>query len=284
MKRRSFFSIGYIALCIVMVQLVFVISAYSESYDSELIKLKTRSGVTQKFILMKPANPIASVVLIPGGVGNIKLGNSGGKPTIKYKKNFLIRTREEFTKQGLMVALIDAPSDKSSKGMYLSWRIGEKHVQDIMAVVSYLKQQANVPIWLVGTSNGTFSAINVAINSQDSVTGIVLTSSITTLEPFKNKVKVAYKTNPNGILDMDLGKITIPVLIVSHKDDECPASPASHSPNLKSKFVNSPKVDYISFSGGSHPKSKPCKALSQHGFYGIENQVVTEISKFIKSN
>ena len=284
MKQSYILSIGCIVLCLVAICFTFTTPSFSGNTESrEVIKLETRSGVTQKFVLVKPSNPVAAVVLISGGKGNIGVGTSNGKPTIKYDRNFLVKSREKFAKNGLMVAVMDAPSDKRSKGMNLRWRIGQKHAQDIRAVVSNLKQQANLPVWLVGTSNGTFSTCNAAIDSQDSINGIVLTSSITTLEAFKKKLKI-YKTHPNGILDMDLGEIKVPALVVSHKDDQCPATPAANDLILKSKFANSSKVENLSFTGGKSPKSKPCKALSQHGFYGIEDQVVTAIADYIKAN
>ncbi len=37
------------------------------------------------------------------------------------------------------------------------------------------------------------------------------------------------------------------------------------------------------FSGGDEPGAKPCKALSAHGFLGIEKEVVAAIAAFVKS-
>jgi len=37
-----------------------------------------------------------------------------------------------------------------------------------------------------------------------------------------------------------------------------------------------------SFSGGSAPESKPCRAMSYHGFLGLEDEVVNYISNFIE--
>lgn len=37
----------------------------------ELVKVDSRSGVTQKFILIKPDDPVASVILFAGGGGGL---------------------------------------------------------------------------------------------------------------------------------------------------------------------------------------------------------------------
>jgi hypothetical protein len=259
------------------------LASANEIISREVITLQPRSGVTQKIILLKPSNPVASVVLLPGGVGQIVIGEINGKPTIKYKDNFLIRSMDNFVKNGFVVAVVDAPSDQQSKGMYISWRIGDKHVVDINTVSSYLKKSNNLKVWLVGTSNGTFSTCNAAINSEGSIDGIVLTSSITDLKPYKSKVKV-YKTHPHGIINMDLAKITVPAMIAYHVNDKCPGTPPENSETLKAKLTGSPKTLLAQFDGGLPPKSDKCKALSAHGFYGIEAEVVDNISEFIKSN
>ena len=55
------------------------------------------------------------------------------------------------------------------------------------------------------------------------------------------------------------------------------------APKIKEGLVNSKKVEIRYFTGGKTPLSDPCEALSEHGFYGIEEQVVSAIADFIKS-
>ena len=43
---------------------------------SALIEINTRTGVTQKFILIKPSNPKASVILFAGGHGILGLSSA----------------------------------------------------------------------------------------------------------------------------------------------------------------------------------------------------------------
>jgi hypothetical protein len=85
---------------VTLITLNFSIVSISQSakiQSKELIKLQTRSKVTQKFILIKPNNPTASVVLFEGGSGILKLGSAFGKPTINQKNTSgIISHRAEF--------------------------------------------------------------------------------------------------------------------------------------------------------------------------------------------
>ena len=72
------------------------------------------------------------------------------------------------------VAVIDAPSDHQD-GMNAIFRMSGGHAADIGTVAAWLKKEAGVPVWLVGTSMGTFSAAGGAIarttNDASSATG-----------------------------------------------------------------------------------------------------------------
>lgn len=71
---------------------------------ADLVQLNTRSGVEQNFILIKPARPVASVILFAGGKGALNLSSFLGSPTINWgENNFLVRTRDLFAKQGFLV-------------------------------------------------------------------------------------------------------------------------------------------------------------------------------------
>ena len=195
------------------------------------------------------------------------------------ENNFFSRTYDKFSDHGLMVALVDVPSDKKKGGMF---RISKNHAQDMFAVIKYMKKKADVPIWMVGTSMGSFSAANVAIKKQKKVSGLVLTSSVT--RPAEsNSSSMAKMANKyaDGVAGMKLKKFKKPVLIVSHKYDSCDVSPPEDAAKLKSKFSKSPRVKVVILEGGKGDESGPCQALSSHGFYGIEEEAVKQIADFI---
>jgi pimeloyl-ACP methyl ester carboxylesterase len=250
----------------------------SDAQNASLVSLQSPRGAKQAFILIKPAAPKAAVVLFAGGHGALRLKSASSMAW--GAQNFLVRTRDRFAAQGFMVAVVDAPSDhQGARGMNAVFRMSSAHAQDIGAIVDYLKKQASVPVWLVGTSMGTFSAAGGGIGLKN-IDGVVLTSTITRANPNWN----IRQSHPNGVASMRLSAITVPTLIMSHRHDGCDITPASDAPKLTKALTKSRKVDVVLLDGGNAPKSEPCQARAQHGFYGIEGQAVARIAQFIKAN
>ncbi len=139
----------------IMSFLVVILLCFSPiTYASTVITLDTRPGVTQKLILIKPNNPVASVILFAGGKGDLQLSGPPENPSIGWgKNNFLIRTREDFANHGLMVAVVDAPSDRKGKeGMLWGFRTSNEHLKDMEAVIAYLSmalEKIKVPTLIV---------------------------------------------------------------------------------------------------------------------------------------
>ncbi len=233
--------------------------------EATLITVDTPRGASQPFLFAAPDEPKAGVILFVGGTGS--LGDN--------ENNFLTKTFEDFVDKGLMVALVDVPSGKEK--ITPKFRISKKHAGDMMAVIKYMKKKANVPVWLVGTSTGTFSAASVAIKKQKKVAGLVLTSTITRAA---DKYKWSRKF-PKGVLGLNLQKLKRPVLIVAHKDDGCVVTPPADASKLEGKLSRSSRVEIAMLEGGDEPKSDPCQSMSQHGFYGIEGEAVDRIAAFI---
>jgi hypothetical protein len=244
--------------------------------DAKLISVKTPRGATQKFIFIKPEKPVAAVILFAGGKGALKLKSATEMGW--GKGNFLVRTREMFAAENLAVAVIDAPSDHQD-GMNAIFRMSGGHAADIGTVAAWLKKEAGVPVWLVGTSMGTFSAAGGAIGAKD-VGGLVLTSTITRSKPQWKIVN----SHRDGVASMAINKVSVPTLILSHKKDGCDITPAADAPKLKARLTAASKVEVIILEGGSPPQSEPCEAKSQHGFLGIEKEAVQTIARFVIAN
>ncbi len=267
-----------ITLLAVSVSFLALSAAPSLAQSTGLVSLRTPRGAKQAFILIKPQKPVAAVILFAGGHGALRLQRA--RSMAWGSQNFLVRVRDKFAAQGFMVAVVDAPSDRqSARGMNAIFRMSREHAQDIGTVVDYLKKEASVPVWLVGTSMGTFSAAGGGI-ALKSIQGIVLTSTITRAHPNWN----IRQSHPNGVASMRLSAITVPTLILSHRHDGCDITPAADAPKLTKALGKSSKVDVVLLDGGNAPKSEPCQALAQHGFYGIEDQAVARIVQFIKAN
>jgi pimeloyl-ACP methyl ester carboxylesterase len=242
--------------------------------DSTLVSMQTPRGAKQAFILIKPANPVAAVILFAGGHGALGLRSAS---TMRWgAMNFLVRSRDIFVSHDLMVAVVDAPSDRQG-GMNAVFRMGSAHASDITAVAAYLKKQADIPVWLVGTSSGTFSAAGGAIAAKG-IDGLVLTSTVTRA---KRGDKIA-QSHPDGVASMALQRVGVPTLVLSHRKDGCVSSPAADGPKLTKRLSKAAKVDLVLVDGGDLPQSDPCQARSPHGFLGIESEVVGKITAFVK--
>ena len=57
-------------------------------------------------VLIKPAAPRGSVILLPGGNGAIRADDQGGIHALKF--NQLVRTRQAYVARGLAVLVADA--------------------------------------------------------------------------------------------------------------------------------------------------------------------------------
>jgi hypothetical protein len=249
-------------------------SAHAESRT--LVSIQTPRGATQSFILIKPDKPVASVVLFAGSHGALGLQSAS---SMRWGVgNFLVRSRDKFAAHGLVVAVADAPSDQQ-QGMTAEFRMSGGHAGDIGAVAAHLKKEADLPVWLIGTSMGTFSAAGGAIAARG-IDGLVLTSTVTRARP---DWKIA-QSHRDGVASMALGRIAVPTLIVSHRDDGCRLTPASDAPKLTARLTKARKVEVALLSGGDPPQSEPCEAKAQHGFLGIEAKAVDTIAAFIKAN
>ena len=243
-------------------------AADSGRYPAQYVTTMRREGVRQPFILLRPEHPIASVILFTGGDGVAMIGPEG----IRRQGNFLVRSRALFAEQGLLVAVVDPPSDQPTLN---GFRTSQAHALDIKGVIAYLRQQARVPVWLVGTSYGTVSAAKVAdwLADGGGPDGIVLTSSLLNRGPFGDSV---YNADP--------ARIRIPMLLVHNKSDRCPATPFSQAEGYVKRMANAKPGELIAFEGGGPVHGPFCQPFDYHGFPGLEPQVVTSIAQWIKAH
>lgn len=227
------------------------------------------AGGSQTVLYIGPAAPSAIVINFPGGDGQVKIETDG---TVGVGGNFVVRTRELWVQQGLGVVIPDVPGRYST---LFSRRNTAEYGDAVARLVAFAKSQANVPVWLVGTSQGTNAAANGGSRlTHGEIAGVVLTSSLTRKGNRPNLLETVF--------DDDLAAIDVPVLIVSHKDDSCELSPPSDAARIKAALSHSPRSDIILISGGLPPKSRPCEARSAHGYFGVEAETVQRIADWMR--
>jgi dienelactone hydrolase len=239
--------------------------------SQKVVDIPTRPGVTQRFVYLAPENPRAAVILFAGGHGGLQIFPNGN---FKWgEQNFLVRTRQLFAKNGLSVAVVDAPSDRQAAPFLAGFRQKPEHVADIKAVIAWLKQQANVRVWLVGTSRGTQSAAFIAtqIGTGDGgPDGLVLTSTMLSDDAGR------------PVPAMPLQNVAIPILVVHHEKDGCKYCAYGQIPGLMEKLSSTAKKELMTFKGGEN-RGDPCEALAYHGFNGLEKDVVAKIAEWIRT-
>jgi alpha/beta superfamily hydrolase len=240
----------------------------ASSVPQQVIDIPTRPGVTQRFLLQTPPQPRATVVLFPGGHGGLQLDSAG-----RFQwggGNFLVRSRGLFVDRGLAAVVVDAPSDRQSAPFLSGFRQTREHVDDVKAVIAWLREHVQAPVWLVGTSRGTQSAAFVAtqLTGRDGPDGLVLTSTILT------------DTRERPVPAMDLDKLRIPVLVVHHEQDGCSLCLFRDVPLLMKKLDAVPKKELVAFKGGDS-RGDPCEAFAYHGYHGIESEVIDRIAAWI---
>ena len=234
--------------------------------QQEIVTLPTRAGVTQSYFLTSiPKNLQAIALLFAGSGGLIQLRAENGKPRFN-QGNFLVRSRAEFTKRGVVAAIMDAPSDQQSGwGMSDEFRLGPDHFTDISAVINDLRSKfAEPPLFLVGTSRGTISAAAVGARLSQEVSGVILTATMFRQTPKKSREP------GQGLSKFDFAAIKVPLLLVHHVSDQCESTPYGDAARLSEKYP------LISVFGGATPQSGPCDAFSQHGFWGKESETVEQ--------
>ena len=247
-------------------------AASAPASAQDIVSVSTRSGVTVRVMLTAPASePSAVLLMFPGGLGVNHFRESDGR--VVPGGNFLVRTAKHFAARGILVAVIDTPSDQT-QGMDDAFRMGKAHMEDVTKILEKLEAKTPAPIYLAGTSRGSLSvaALGPAIKDP-SVKGLVLTTSLG--DPGRGR-------NPSAtVFDAPLKRITLPVLVVHHREDACWASSFSAATRIPAALSGSAKVDFVAVSGGDPPRSEPCEAFAAHGFVGRELLVVGVIADWI---
>ena len=247
-------------------------ATFLPSPPGQAIDVTTRPGITVRYAAFAPDGTASGIVILfVGGEGAIHVPDHPG-PTWTERGNFLARARENFRRRGLFVAVVDA--DSGHQNGLGQFRTTAEYAEDIAAVIADLRRRApDVPVWLVGTSNGSVSAAYVAarLKPPRAADGVVLTSSVIGLSFGKRHVKSL------SVLDADLGAVRIPALVVAHRQDGCAFSAPSGAREIERRLANAPRRAVLMFDGGDPPQSDPCEPLAAHGYFGIEAEVVNAI-------
>ena len=238
--------------------------------SEELVTLETRPGVTMRIVVASPEVPAKGVFLLfPGGNGRLV-----AKDGRIIRGGFGRASLPHFPMYGFVALALDVPSDRAD-GFFGSPthhpRASEVHVQDVRKVIEFAAGKWDRPLFLLGHSSGTFSVVHLAASEADPrIRAIVLAASPTDRGP---------RGTMWNVPDLPLRTIRVPVLIVHHRDDLCPATSFNQAARLPRLFTASPRVALLEVRGGETLVSDPCAgSWTPHDFFGKESEVVAAIA------
>jgi hypothetical protein len=225
--------------------------------------LSAADGGSQRVLYADPGKPRAVLVMLPGGNGMVEIGADGS--IRRMGQNFLLRTLPLWQAHGFAVAVVTPPNGMS----LLGYRHTSAYATAIGQVVDFARSRSNVPVWLIGTSQGTTAAVGGAARLSDKVAGIVLASSIT-----------GRSSSGETLFDAEPERVAVPVLIVANTSDTCSASPPGDAPRIAAALSGAPRKEII-YMQSAALEGQPCEATAPHGYFQIEAMTVERIAQWI---
>lgn len=239
----------------------------SAAQGEQAVDLPVTGGVTQRVLYTTPAHPRATLVMLPGGAGDVGLSDDGD---VRHDNNFVIRTRALWVARGYAVLVPDTVDRANLRGV----RSSPQYAALVGDLARFAKSQAKAPVFLLGTSQGSIAAMNGAAHAPAGlIAGLILTESVSRLGGSHETV---FSASPE--------QVRVPALVVANRDDQCDVAPPQDAPRIAAAMTASPKVDVQYVSGGFDKSRKACGSLTPHGYYGIEAQVVDGISSWIETH
>jgi hypothetical protein len=151
-------------------------------------------------------------------------------------------------------------------------RLSATHAAELQGFINAALNRWGKPVWVVGTSAGSISAVTAGgfRPALSGLRGVVMTSTETVLPTAADQ----------ATFNLYAARITLPALVVWNQDDHCSDTPPAGSAAL---FAVLPSIDKasLSFEGGHSVCQDPCQPFSEHGYAGIEKEVVDKITESI---
>jgi hypothetical protein len=236
-------------------------STMAATSAERIVNLPLHNGEHQRVLYDAPASPKATIVMLPGGAGEVGIRRNGD---LRHDDNFVVRTRALWMDRGFAVLIPDAVDNDNLRGM----RSSPAYAALVSDLVQFAHQQSATPVFLLGTSQGSIAAMNGAAHTDPAqLAGLVLTESVSVLGGSHETV---FQADPQDV--------RVPALVVANRDDRCDVAPPGNAPQIVAAMTASPSVKVIQVSGGIQRSSNTCGSLTPHGYYGIETQVVDAIS------
>jgi hypothetical protein len=239
--------------------------AAAPAATERVLDLPLAGSDRQRVLYLSPPRPRGSIVMLPGGAGDVGISRHG---RLRHGHNFVVRTRRHWVARGYAVLIPDALNHENLRGL----RSSPRYAAVIAGLVQFAHTQAPVPVFLLGTSQGSIAAMNGAAHlGPAEISGVVLTESV-------SRMGGSHET----VFDAQPQAVTVPALVVANRDDNCPVSSPSDAQKIVQAMTKSPEVRVLEVKGGT-TRSRDCGSLSPHGYYGIESTVVDAIVNWLNA-
>jgi hypothetical protein len=237
---------------------------------------QVETDVSVEYMVHAPATPRprALVVLLPGGSGDAGItGDPKTGQVFTANNNYLVRSAQLFAERGYQAVTIDGPSiAPTTPQESFQHRLSARHAQDLATVIARANR-ANLNVFLAGTSASTVSVVAQWMLG----VGSMLSSALTAGPPG------AIYIGAPGVANLQPSFVRVPVHVMAHALDGCSATSAAGAETLHLQFLAagvSSEFDLLNggFDLSAIPGVGVCGALAYHGFLGIENAAVSEIT------
>jgi hypothetical protein len=245
------------------------LSAAAISADSvtgeQIIDVPLTGGERQRMLYAAPAEPRATIVMLPGGAGDIGLRRD---EEVLHGNNFVVRTRALWVQRGYAVLIPDTVDRANLRGL----RSSPRYAALVLDLVRVAHEKATGPVFLLGTSQGSIAAMNGAAHAPSgAIAGVVLTESVSRMG---GSGETVFSADPQDV--------RAPALVVANQDDQCNVAPPEDAPRIAAAMKHSASVRVLSVAGGVQQSRRPCGSLSPHGYFGIEPEVISQIDRWMQ--
>lgn len=255
--------------------------AAGPSAAETLVEIASRGQRIPALLLEPDSEAKAAVVLFAGGHGRLDIAADGAIGQLRG--NQLVRTRELYRRAGLLVLVPDLAPDmkQGASGVLRRYRASRAYADDMGAMVAHLRALGAARVVVVGTSRGTLSIGNgvsrLAGSGARRPDAQVLTSGFWQTGPAAEGLTV-WKLAGRG----NAGSMNLPSLLLWHRDDTCAYTLPRDIPAFRQWLESGgARVSVKEFSGGSPARSDVCQARAPHGFFGLDQEVVTAVADWV---
>lgn len=251
--------------------LTFVSSgAWAQMFEVEQIEkgLFIRSAPTMT--ALRPAsNARAVLIFIPGGEGVLNFTKSmdpTGSPRSPIGRAL---AKLSTSSVAAHVVAVDSPYVLPATAELSSRETGD-HLVRIESVVEFYRARFNLPIWLMGHSNGGYSVAEFLKHlrdkkKEDLIAGVVFSAGrdISRFGPIDN----------------------LPMLFTIAERDGCHSTTVAGNRAIyeKVKATNKAPMDFVLVNSGEHDNRNPCFG-GIHVFNGAEDELAKVLEQFISRN